>query len=399
MNWHKILWSLWFGVIISSTSYTMLLPFLPLYLGDLGADHQMIKLWSGAVFAVTFLVSAVMSPLWGRLADKAGKRRMLIRAGLSLSFVYFLGSLVRSPLELFFMRMLQGFATGFVPAALSIVASTAPEDKLGFSLGIMQTATLTGTILGPLFGGGLAHLFGIRASFSVASVCILAGTAAVWLLVPEPERRPASTQTGSIVSDLQAAFADPLMKNVLGLVVITQIGIMMLQPLLALHVADLQGGGEGVVLTSGVIFSASGIAGAIAAPLWGRMGQRAGFRKILAIGFAGSGFFSLFPYFTANIWLFGLLQFAFGFFIAAVYPALNTLMAMHTDASFRGRAFGLMMSANQVGSLIGPLLGTIASVWLGIRVIFVCVGLFLLTTGLIIWRGRQRPAVMSCHKS
>lgn len=393
MNWRKILWSLWVGVIISSTSYTMLLPFLPLYLGDLGADEQMIKLWSGAVFAVTFLISAVMSPLWGRLADKSGKRRMLIRAGLSLGLVYFLGSLVRSPLELFLVRMLQGFATGFVPAALSIVASTVPEDKMGFSLGIMQTATLTGTILGPLFGGGLAHLFGIRASFSVASACILTGTTVIGLVVQEPERQPAAAQAGSIVADLQRMFADRLMKNMLGLLAIAQIGVMMLQPLIALHVADLEGSGEGVVLTSGFIFSASGVAGAIAAPLWGRLGQRAGFMKILAIGFAGSGFFSLFPYFTADIWLFGMLQFAFGFFIAAVYPALNTVVAMHTDAAFRGRAFGLMMSANQFGSMIGPLLGSVASVWLGIRAIFVCVGLLLLATGLFVWRGQARPSV------
>jgi DHA1 family multidrug resistance protein-like MFS transporter len=366
----------------------MILPFLPLYLFDLGATEQNIKLWSGAVFAATFLVSAIMSPIWGRLADKSGKRRMLIRSGLSLGFAYFLGSLVSSPLELFVVRLLQGFATGFVPAALAIVASTVPEEKMGFSLGIMQTATLTGTILGPLFGGVLSHIFGIRTSFAVASACILAGTAAVWLLVKEPKQQ--SLQAGSIGDDLKAALQSKVMQKMLGLLIITQIGVMVLQPLITLHIADMQGAVEGVVLTSGFVFSASGIAGAIAAPLWGRLGQRVGFTKILAIGFLGSGVFSLFPYFTSDIWLFGLMQFAFGFFVAGVYPALNTMVVINTDACFRGRAFGLMMSANQLGSMIGPLLGSVASIWLGIKAIFVCVGVLLLTTGFVVWRGQTR---------
>jgi DHA1 family multidrug resistance protein-like MFS transporter len=394
MNWRRNLWSLWFGCIISSTSYTMILPFLPLYLFDLGATDQTIKLWSGAIFAATFLISAIMSPVWGRMADQSGKRRMLIRAGLSLGFAYFLGSLVRSPFELLLVRLLQGFATGFVPASLAIVASTAPEEKMGFSLGIMQTATLTGTILGPIFGGVLSHVFGIRASFTVASACILAGTAAVWLLVEEPKRQQ-PLQAGSIGDDLKAAVESKVMRKMLGLLIIAQVGVMVLQPLITLHIADLRGAVEGVVLTSGFVFSASGIAGAIAAPLWGRLGQRAGFTKILAIGFAGSGLFSVFPYFTSDIWLFGLMQFAFGFFIAGVYPALNTMVVINTDPGFRGRAFGLMMSANQLGSMLGPLLGSVASIWLGIKAIFVCVGLLLLATGFVVWRGQEKKTIIS----
>jgi DHA1 family multidrug resistance protein-like MFS transporter len=272
-----------------------------------------------------------------------------------------------------------------VPAALAIVASTAPEEKMGFSLGLMQTASLTGTIIGPLFGGILSHIFGIRASFTAASAFIIAGTLAVWLLVKEPENQ-APLKAGSITDDIKVVLNNKVLRKMLGLLIIAQLGVMVLQPLITLHIADLRGAVEGVVLTSGFVFSAAGIAGAIAAPLWGRLGQRAGFSKIMAIGFAGSGLFSLFPYFTSDIWIFGLLQFAFGFFIAGIYPSLNAMMVINTDSCFRGRAFGLMMSANQLGSMIGPLLGGMASIWLGIKVIFVCVGLLLLATGFAVWR-------------
>ena len=362
----------------------MLLPFLPLYLLELGADNQNIKLWSGTVFAVTFLISAIMSPIWGRLADKSGKRRMLIRAGLSLGVVYFLGSIVTSPLELFAVRLLQGFSTGFLPAALAIVASSAPEEKMGFSLGLMQTATLTGTIIGPLFGGILSHALGMRASFTVASAFIITATATVWFLVKEPKNQTA-LKADRISDDIKIVIHNKAMLKTLGLLIIAQMGVMALQPLITLYIAELSGVVEGVILTSGFVFSAAGIAGAIAAPLWGRLGQQSGYAKILALGFAGSGLFSLLPYFSTDVWMFGLLQFAFGFFIAGIYPSLNAMMVINTESCFRGRAFGLMMSANQLGSMIGPLIGGLASVWLGIKVIFVCVGLLLLVTGGAVW--------------
>ena len=385
MNWRRNLWSLWVCCIISSSSYTMVVPFLPLYLHDLGVTDKSINIWAGLIFAASFLMSALMSPYWGRLADKTGKRRMVIRSGVSLAAVYFLGSLVDSPLQLLFVRLLQGVATGFMPASLAIVASSVPEERMGFSLGLMQTATLTGTIFGPLIGGGLAHIFGIRASFVVSGAIILAATLAVRLLVTEPPRHelPAA---GSVADDLRRALTDKVLRTMLLLIVLSQVAVMALQPLVTLHVAELQGSVAGAVLASGFVFSAAGVAGAIAAPLWGRLGQQAGYGRILAAVFAGAGVFTVLTYFTANIWLFGLLQFAFGFFIAGVNPAVNTILVMNTEAAFRGRAFGLMMSANQLGSLIGPLVSGPASAWTGIGAIFMAIGLMLLAVGLTVWR-------------
>ena len=385
MNWRRNLWSLWVCCIISSSSYTMVVPFLPLYLHDLGVTDKSINIWAGLIFAASFLMSALMSPYWGRLADKTGKRRMVIRSGVSLAAVYFLGSLVDSPLQLLLVRLLQGVATGFMPASLAIVASSVPEERMGFSLGLMQTATLTGTIFGPLIGGGLAHIFGIRASFVVSGAIILAAALAVRLLVTEPPRHelPAA---GSVADDLRRALTDKLLRTMLLLIVLYQVAVMALQPLVTLHVAELQGSVAGAVLASGFVFSAAGVAGAIAAPLWGRLGQQLGYGRVLAAVFAGAGVFTVLAYFTANIWLFGLLQFAFGFFIAGVNPAVNTIIVMNSEAAFRGRAFGLMMSANQLGSLIGPLVSGPASAWTGIGAIFMAIGLMLLAVGLTVWR-------------
>lgn len=383
MNWRRNLWALWFGCMMSSSSYTMVVPFLPLYLFDLGVTAKTVNLWSGLVFSVSFLVGAIMAPFWGRWADKAGKRRMVIRSGLSLGTVYFLCSLVRSPEELFVVRLLQGVAAGFVPASMALVASSAPEDRLGFSLGLMQTATLTGGIVGPLFGGALAHIFGMRASFQVSAAIIFLGTAMVRLVVSEP---PCSDppQSGGVADDLKTAWHNRTLMSMLALLLLVQMAAMVLQPLITLYVAELQGRLEGAVLVSGFVFSLAGIAGAIAAPLWGRLGQRAGFLRILVIGFVAARVVNACQYFVNDIWRFGMLQFAFGLFIAAVFPAINTLVATNTDHGFQGRAFGLTMSANQLGAMIGPLLGGLASSWLGIKLIFVSTGVLLVTVGIVV---------------
>lgn len=379
MNSDKNLWLLCLGCLISSISYTMLLPFLSLYLLELGAAESEIKTWSGLVFGATFLFSAIMSPIWGRYADRTGKRRMLIRAGLSLAGVYFLGSLVRSPLELLLMRALQGFATGFIPAAMAIVTSSVATAKLGFSLGLMQTSILIGSILGPLAGGGLAHVFGIRTSFTAAAIIILVATLLVWVLVKEPKQQLA-VQAGGITDDLKTAWANPIIRQCLQLMMLAQAGIMVIQPLIPLHIAELLTTSTGVVLAAGVVFSATGIAGAIAAPVWGRLNQQYNYEVLLLIAFAGSGMIAVAPYFIDSFQLFAAIQFVFGLFISGIFPTLNTAVATNTAAAFRGRVFGLMMSANQVGSMLGPVLGGAVGNWLGIRAVFICVALLLLAT-------------------
>lgn len=385
MTWRTNLWFLAGGCMVTGTSYTMLIPFLPVYLYNLGVTGEAIHVWSGMIFSATFLVSALLSPYWGRRADKSGKMRMLVRSGLSLTVVYFLGALVESPLQLLGMRLLQGVATGFVPAALAIVASTAPEEEMGFSLGMMQAASLVGGIMGPLFGGVLSHVFGIRTSFVVASLVMLIATLALRALVKEPDRFE-PPQKGGVVSDLKLGFENGVLREMLALTVVAQIIVMIAQPLIPIYVEELQGSLEGVYLTSGLVISAAGVAGAIAAPLWGRIGQNVGFDKILIWVFSGTGVAFVLQAAAGGVLVFGLLQFMFGFFIAGAMPMINTIATANTEADFRGRAFGLMMSAHQVGSMIGPLIGGLASSLVGIRMVFVFTGVLAASVAAVLWR-------------
>ncbi|CUH96544.1 putative membrane protein [Propionispora sp. 2/2-37] len=396
MDWRKNLGVLAFGAMLSSSSYTMVIPFLPLYLLDLGVSPAAVNMWSGVVFAATFFVAAILAPYWGRRADKSGKRRMVMRAGFSLAVVYLLGAVVRTPFELLIMRVLQGFANGFVPASMAIVASSAPQEKMGFSLGLMQTALLIGGILGPLAGGVLSHLFGMRLSFVISGIAIFLGTMAVRALVKEPAPVAAAAE-GSILEDVKLAFQNRRLVEMLLLLFIVQAAIMILQPLITLYVAELQGQRTGAVLAAGVIYSLAGIAGAIAAPLWGKIGQNRGFFKILIIAFSGAGVFTVGQFLVSDIYRFSLLQFLFGLFIVGVYPAINTIAVSSNDARFQGRVFGLTTTANQLGSMAGPLIGGMISSWIGIRPVFLITGSLLLLVGLFVSVNYFQGKLISRH--
>lgn len=383
LNWRRNLWTLAVAVVLSSSSYTMVVPFLPLYLMDLGVQGDAVPLWSGVIFSSTFLVAAIMAPFWGRSADKGGKRRMVIRAGFSLAIVYFLGAFVQNPLELLIVRILQGFANGFLPAAMAIVASTCPAENMGFSLGFMQTGVLIGGILGPLLGGTLSHFFGMRASFVIAAAIIAIGTLGVKILVTEPERHFTPSES-SIFDDFKMAAANRDLIEMLLLLFFVQAVSMVLQPLITLYIAQLQGQTEGIVLTAGLVFSLAGIAGAIAAPLWGRAGQRSSFRKIMVMAFLGAGLFNLGQFFAGDIYLFSVLQFLYGLFIVGAYPSINTIAVSCVGEDCRGRIFGLTTTANQLGSMTGPLVGGVISSWIGIKAVFLFTGSMLLILGAVV---------------
>lgn len=386
MVWQRNLWVLCLGVALTGAGYTMCIPFLPLYLLELGVSQGSVTVWSGAVFSSTFLVAAVLAPYWGRLADRTGKKRMLLRAGFCLAITYYLGYLVHSPYELLAMRLLQGVANGFVPAAFAIVSSSVPESKIGPSLGFMQTGLLAGGILGPLIGGTLSHVYGMRQSFALAALILLMTTAAAWLLVEEP-KTGATAKAGSIGQDIRTALANRPLMNLLGLMLLVYMTTMVLQPLITVYVAELQGTVAGADLTSGFIFGLAGIAGAIAAPLWGKLGQKLGFFPILVAALACSGVINALQFFIGSVAQFACIQFVFGLFIAGVMPSLNALVIANTDSDFRGRAFGLTSSANQIGSMLGPVVGGIIGSFAGIKAVFVLTGLLLLAVALTVWRG------------
>lgn len=377
--WKRNLYVLWLGVFFCSTAYSMVIPFMSLFIAhDLGVTEH-LTLWSGVAFGVTFLAGALISPYWGSLSDKYGRKPMLLRSGFALSAVYLLYFFVKDPYQLIAVRILSGLLAGYVPSAIALVATNTPEKHVGYSLGIMSTAGAAGGIIGPLVGGSLSKFIGYRESF-LASGCVVLISALIALIFVKEQNFDRNRERSHVLDDLKEASANrPLMGKLLIVLIVTA-SVMVLEPLLSLYVLDLGASASDASFSSGIIFSAVGISTVIAAPFWGKVGEKIGYRNTLMIGLIGGGVGNILQHFFHSLVGFGILRFVYGLFFAAVFPALNALIVQATKPEFRGRAFSLNQSASQLGNMVGPIAGGALGGWISIPVVFVLNGALLALT-------------------
>lgn len=390
-SWRKNLWMLWIGALVTSASFSMVVPFLPLFLIKLGVHHN-LNIWSGALFSAAFLTAALMSPFWGSLADKYGRKPMILRSGFSLCAVYILTAFVTNPYELLGLRMVQGLLAGYIPSAIALVATNTPEAEVGYALAMMSTATATGSIAGPLLGGVISRLFDNRIAFGSAGALMLLSTLLVLFLVEEFQFVPSKTRS-SVVGAWREAATNRQFLPVLWLSLLTSFSIMTIEPILPVYIVHLGGSLRNASLLAGIVFSLSGIATVLFAPRWGRLSDKVGFRRTLLIGLLGGGLGNLAQIPFHNIWGFSAVRFMYGAFFCAVYPALNGLVVRTTRNDFRGRAFGLNQTANQLGIMLGPLVGGVTAEALGTHSVFWLTGFLLLATMWLAQRATRTQSV------
>lgn len=317
---------------------------------------------------------------------------MAIRASLLLSISYFLGGIVTSPLQLTFMRMFQGFAAGLWPMELAIMTIYAPPKKLGICLGIMQGALTAGGVIGPLFGGVLAEIFGMRMSFFLAAAALFLNFLVLVFFIKEPPDDAKQT-TEKQAEKQPNLWKNPLIRNMLIYAVFVQFVILIIQPVLTTYVSELAGQIDNLIFISGLVFSLGGFASAISAPPWGRFGQHHGFHTALTYALIATSICFFLQALPNDLTLFAASQFAVGLFFSGIYPSINAILAENTDAHTKGHVFGLLFSAQQIGSMTGPLLGGVVATFLGIKYIFILAAFIVLAISIAAQRQRkfERP--------
>ncbi|AJY77731.1 MFS transporter [Paenibacillus beijingensis] len=384
-SWRRNLFVLWVGVFFCSTAYSISIPFIPLFLAtELGVTSN-LSLWSGFAFGISFLASALIAPYWGSLADKYGRKPMLLRSGFSLAALYFATYFIHDPYLFLLLRIFQGLLAGYVPAAITMVGTGTPEDKAGYALGIMATSGATGGIVGPLVGGIASHLLGNRESFLLSGVVVLVA-ALIALVFAKETNFNRSGKRSHVRDDLKEAAANRVFITLLVLVGLGTFSVMILEPLITVYVLQLGVKQGEATLQSGIVFSAVGLATLLAAPQWGRIGSRIGFTNVLFIGLLGGGIGNLLQFFVKGYVEFGVLRFIYGLFFAGVYPALNAMIVKVTAPSFRGRAFSLNQSATQLATMLGPMIGGVLGGIIPIRWVFVINGAMLIAAAVLIRR-------------
>lgn len=383
MNWKIVLALLVSFALLMSSSYTMLIPFLPIYLDkELGASRESLSMWSGLVFAISFAISAFAAPLWGKLSDKMGKKPMIIRSSVLIAITYFLAGIVTTPFELFLVRAFQGVAAGLWPACLVMLSAYAPKKKLGFAMGLMQSANITGSILGPLLGGILATSFGMRNSFFIGAVALSLISITTILFIKEPPKQESTDPVNQKAPGYLSLLKDKNLLILLFVVGFTNFVIMQIQPIVALYVEKLNQSSHDVMILSGLVLSLGGFAGAIAAPIWGKAGQKHGFYKTLTLSLIVAGTLIAMQGLPNMLWLFALMQFVCGLAFSGIFPSANSILVLFTPSNIRGTGFGLLFSAQMVGGAIGPIIGGFLVTFLSFNSVYFASGSVLVVLGL-----------------
>ena len=384
-------WIITTSMTVLAICYTMIIPFLPIYLLELGVPKDDVALWSGLVFGITFLIAGIMAPIWGKIADNKGKKRMALRAGFAIAVSYVLIGMVTDQYQLLMGRALVGFANGFYPAAMTMVSLSVDEKQVGRALGIFQTGLILGNVVGPFLGGVVESVVGMRPVFYISGIAVFIATLAVLFLVKEPKLEVENTtskeqskqpvKATSLREDFKSVQEQPVLVRLLWIYFFMQCVIMMLQPILALYVGDMQGTMEGAAIISGTILSIGGLAGSLTTNIWVRLGERRGYFRTISYCMLGSGVVLLLQSLPVGIWWFGVLQVLIGSCIVGINPSLSAAVTLNTEPGFRGRMFGMTTTAQQFGSMVGPVFASIVSTYIGISYVFSITGLLLLYMG------------------
>jgi DHA1 family multidrug resistance protein-like MFS transporter len=304
--WRRTFITICISQAIAMLAFSMAIPFLPLYVQRLGVtDPAAVARWAGAMSSGAAIVLALMAPVWGAIADRWGRKPMVVRAMIGGGGIVALMGLARTPEQLLALRTFQGAFAGTITASRTLLATVVPVAELGFALGVMQTAGFIGNSLGPLVGGLVADQIGYGPTFAfTGAILVLAGFAVVRLVhedfVPPPPDRDRSQ---SWLSALRVATQVPGMLALIATLFFVQAAVGVMAPVLPLFVQSLVPEGQGSVASlTGVILGAAAISSALAAGIAGRVGDRIGHRRVLAVCAVGGGLLYLPQAFVTAPW-------------------------------------------------------------------------------------------------
>lgn len=346
-------------------------PIMPLYIKQLGIHNtSQIEQIAGIAFGVTFVVSAIFSPIWGYAADKVGRKPMLLRASFGMAIVVGSMGLAQNVYELIALRMLQGVITGYSTACTTLIATQTEKKHAGWALGVLSTAFVSGSLLGPLLGGYLDEFLGLKFTFFLTGGLMFVVFFTTLFFVKEnfvPSAKKKVESTKEVWRQL------PNSKIILTLFVssfILQFAYYSIEPIITVYIGQLSRNLNHIALISGMAFSASGLASIIAAPRLGRLSDRIGPQKVVLGALILAGIIFIPQAFVKNPWQLMALRFGLGIATAGLSPSINTLLKKITPERLTGRIFGFNISAYYMGTFTGSVVGGQIASRLGIKYVF-----------------------------
>ncbi|WP_368824015.1 MFS transporter [Lactiplantibacillus pentosus] len=386
--WHRNLIVLWFCTFVAGMAFSEIMPFLSLFVSQLGDFIKaQVTFYSGLAFAADYAISAISAPLWGIIADKKGRKIMLLRASFGMAVAMGLMGLVTNVWQLIALRALQGVFAGFISNAQALVASQAPRKYSGRALSTLITGAVSGQLFGPVIGGFLAQLFSIRNTFFITAGLLLVAFLLSLFFVQEHFKPVEHHRNPGDSRNPLAAFQNPrLIIMMLCSTAIVQFGNASIAPIISLYVRELMHYKGPITVVAGIIAALPGISNIFSAPRLGRYGDHHGSGKVLLFGYI----FAVIMYFpqgiVTSVVALGILRFAIGISDGALYPEIQTVLTKNTPVNLTSTIFSYNQSFQAIGNMLGALLGGLVAGWFNYNAVFIMTALLLLINlVLILW--------------
>ncbi len=356
-SWQRNVFAVATASFVGFTGFTLVMPFLPIFFQQLGVeDVGTVALWSGLSLGVTPAMTATLAPFWGRLSDRFGRKIMVERSLASFILVMAGMAYVTEAWHVFALRAVQGLFAGYGALAMTMAAESAPREKTAYAIGIVQSAQRLGPALGPMIGGVVAQLVGLRQAFLITSCFYIAALVLVFFTYDERLVHHISRQPGHEKVSFRNVLAFENFILLMAVVFALQFIDRSFGPVLPLYVAQLGTPIERVPLVAGIIFSIAAASGALGNQLCGRLVSRASARAVIAgsatAGAAGALLYVVAPgvgWLFAAAAIFGL---AMGTATTTAYTAASSVMPSHA----RGAGFGLLTTASLTGLALSPVI-------------------------------------------
>ncbi|MBU7472566.1 MFS transporter [Lactiplantibacillus pentosus] len=386
--WHRNLIVLWFCTFVAGMAFSEIMPFLSLFVSQLGDfTKAQVTFYSGLAFAADYAISAISAPLWGIIADKKGRKIMLLRASFGMAVAMGLMGLVTNVWQLIALRALQGVFAGFISNAQALVASQAPRKYSGRALSTLITGAVSGQLFGPVIGGFLAQLFSIRNTFFITAGLLLVAFLLSLFFVQEHFKPVEHHRNPGDSRNPLAAFQNPrLIIMMLCSTAIVQFGNASIAPIISLYVRELMHYKGPITVVAGIIAALPGISNIFSAQRLGRYGDHHGSGKVLLFGYI----FAVIMYFpqgiVTSVVALGILRFAIGISDGALYPEIQTVLTKNTPVNLTSTIFSYNQSFQAIGNMLGALLGGLVAGWFNYNAVFIMTALLLLINlVLILW--------------
>ncbi|MBI4535791.1 MAG: MFS transporter [Ignavibacteriae bacterium] len=385
--WRKNLYILWGTQFLAMVGMNLVVPFLPFYVRQLGVtDPSEIARWSGLVFAGPFISAFLAIPFWGNLGDRYGRKIMVVRAIFGLALSQVLIGFAQDVTQLFVFRIFQGAISGFIASALALVSTNTPKDKIGYAMGVLQSSSAAGMVLGPLVGGVLADLIGYREIFLITAFLCIVGGVAVVTKVTEVSRVALDSRTYTVRQNYSFMLSNKQLRLVAITLVVGQASVLMIEPIFAIFIESFTPDTRFISTLAGSIFSIAGLFMIISAPWWGKRNDRKGYKKNLCFAMAATGVSYAGHLLVVDLFQLGALRALLGFARGGALPTLYSLTNIYAPPDRRGGIIAIASSLTILGNMIGPVIGGFVAGQFGITATFMVNSVMLVTMSVVLWR-------------